>query len=101
MKYSQMNWCSTPDEPITGVLSAERGELQLPHGREEDAHYRFRPLFRRYCCRQSYRYGYRNLRLETQYLKMDIEKIAGFDHERDEWMVVDPPDDPTFLEVRE
>jgi hypothetical protein len=32
---------------------------------------------------------------------MDIEKIAGFDHERDEWMVVDPPDDPTFLEVRE
>ncbi len=36
-----------------------------------------------------------------KYLKMDIEKIADFDHEGDEWAVVDSPDDPTFVEVRE
>ncbi len=36
-----------------------------------------------------------------KYLKMDIEKITDFDHEGDEWVVVDSPDDPTFVEVRE
>jgi uncharacterized protein (TIGR00369 family) len=35
-----------------------------------------------------------------KYLKMDIEKIADFDHEGDEWMVNTLPDDPAFVEVK-
>ncbi len=34
-----------------------------------------------------------------KYLKMDIEKIADFDHEGDEWRVVELSDDPQFIEV--
>jgi len=34
-----------------------------------------------------------------KYLKMDIEKIADFDHEGDEWRVVELSDDPRFIEV--
>ena len=30
-----------------------------------------------------------------------IEKIADFDHEGDEWVVIDSPDDPLFIEVGE
>ncbi len=34
-----------------------------------------------------------------RYLKMDIEKIADFDHEGDEWQVVSSPGDPEFIEL--
>jgi len=34
-----------------------------------------------------------------KYLKMDIDKIADFDHEGDEWLVVSLPDDPAFVEI--
>jgi acyl-coenzyme A thioesterase PaaI-like protein len=34
-----------------------------------------------------------------RYLKMDIEKIADFDHQGDEWRVVTTPDDPLFVEI--
>lgn len=34
-----------------------------------------------------------------KYLKMDIEKIADFDHEGDEWQVVPLPDDPEVIDV--
>lgn len=30
-----------------------------------------------------------------KYLKMDIDKIADFDHDGDEWVVIDKKDDPT------
>ena len=30
---------------------------------------------------------------------MDIKKIADFDHEGDEWRVVELSDDPKFIEV--
>lgn len=36
-----------------------------------------------------------------KYLKMDIDKIADFDHEGDEWFVVDSPDDPEFIELHD
>ncbi len=36
-----------------------------------------------------------------RYLKMDIEKIADFDHEGDEWLVVKSPEDPGFIDVGE
>ena len=34
-----------------------------------------------------------------RYLKMDIEKIADFDHEGGDWQVVSSPDDPEFIEL--
>ncbi len=34
-----------------------------------------------------------------KYLKMDIEKIADFDHQGDAWQVVPSADDPEFLEI--
>jgi len=34
-----------------------------------------------------------------RYLKMDIDKIADFDHEGDEWRVVELSNDPQFIEV--
>jgi len=34
-----------------------------------------------------------------KYLKMDIEKIADFDHEGEDWRVVPLPDDPEFVEI--
>jgi hypothetical protein len=34
-----------------------------------------------------------------RYLKMDIDKIADFDHEGDEWQVVALPDDPDYIEL--
>jgi uncharacterized protein (TIGR00369 family) len=34
-----------------------------------------------------------------KYLKMDIDKIADFDHEGEDWQVVDLPDDPAFVEI--
>ncbi|NOR26609.1 MAG: PaaI family thioesterase [Desulforhopalus sp.] len=34
-----------------------------------------------------------------RYLKMDIEKIADFDQEGDEWQVVSSPGDPEFIEL--
>jgi acyl-coenzyme A thioesterase PaaI-like protein len=34
-----------------------------------------------------------------RYLKMDIDKIADFDHEGDEWRVVELANDPQFIEV--
>jgi len=34
-----------------------------------------------------------------KYLKMDIDKIADFDHEGDEWVVVASSDDPVFVDV--
>lgn len=34
-----------------------------------------------------------------RYLKMDIDKIADFDHEGDEWFIVDEPDDPREVEL--
>jgi len=34
-----------------------------------------------------------------RYLKMDIDKIADFDHEGDEWRVVELENDPQFIEV--
>ena len=36
-----------------------------------------------------------------KYLKMDIEKIADFDHEGEEWFVVESSDDPSFVDVGE
>ena len=36
-----------------------------------------------------------------KYLKMDIEKIADFDHEGDEWVIVESLDDPSFVDVGE
>lgn len=34
-----------------------------------------------------------------KYLKMDIDKIADFDHEGGEWLVVESSDDPLFIDV--
>jgi acyl-coenzyme A thioesterase PaaI-like protein len=34
-----------------------------------------------------------------KYLKMDIEKIADFDHQGEDWQVVPLPDDPEFIEI--
>jgi acyl-coenzyme A thioesterase PaaI-like protein len=34
-----------------------------------------------------------------RYLKMDIEKIADFEQEGDEWQVVSSPGDPEFIEL--
>jgi uncharacterized protein (TIGR00369 family) len=34
-----------------------------------------------------------------KYLKMEIDKIADFDHEGDEWQVVTLPEDPDFIEL--
>jgi acyl-coenzyme A thioesterase PaaI-like protein len=34
-----------------------------------------------------------------RYLKMDIDKIADFDHQGEEWLVVERPDDPEFVEL--
>ena len=36
-----------------------------------------------------------------KYLKMDIEKIADFDHQGDAWKVIPTSDDPLFIEVPE
>ena len=36
---------------------------------------------------------------EGQYLKMDIEKIAEFDHEGDDWQVFSAADDPQEVEI--
>jgi acyl-coenzyme A thioesterase PaaI-like protein len=36
-----------------------------------------------------------------RYLKMDIEKIADFDHQGDAWQVLSYPDDPEFVEIPE
>lgn len=36
-----------------------------------------------------------------RYLKMDIEKIADFDHQGDAWQVISCPDDPEFVEIPE
>ena len=34
-----------------------------------------------------------------KYLKMDIEKIADFDHQGEDWFVINSPDDPDFIEL--
>lgn len=34
-----------------------------------------------------------------KYLKMDIEKIADFDHQGDAWLVIPSADDPEFIEI--
>jgi uncharacterized protein (TIGR00369 family) len=34
-----------------------------------------------------------------KYLKMDIEKIAEFDHEGEDWQTVSLPEDPDFVEL--
>jgi len=34
-----------------------------------------------------------------KYLKMDLEKIADFDHEEQQWRVVRSPEDPEFVEL--
>ena len=34
-----------------------------------------------------------------KYLKMDIEKIADFDHQGDAWRVYASPNDPEFIEI--
>jgi len=34
-----------------------------------------------------------------RYLKMDIDKIADFDHEGEDWQVVSLPEDPDFIEI--
>lgn len=36
-----------------------------------------------------------------KYLKMDIEKIADFDHQGDAWKVIPTSDDPLFIEIPE
>jgi acyl-coenzyme A thioesterase PaaI-like protein len=36
---------------------------------------------------------------QGKYLKMDIEKIADFDHEGDEWQVIVEANDPQFFDV--
>lgn len=33
------------------------------------------------------------------YLKMDIEKIADFDHQGEDWRVISLPDDPSFVVI--
>ncbi len=35
-----------------------------------------------------------------KYLKMDIDKIADFDHEGEDWTLVDHPEDPSFVELK-
>lgn len=35
-----------------------------------------------------------------KYLKMDIEKIADFDHQGDAWKVIASPDDPECIEIQ-
>ncbi len=34
-----------------------------------------------------------------KYLKMDLEKIADFDHEEQQWQVVNHPNDPEYVEL--
>lgn len=34
-----------------------------------------------------------------KYLKMDIDKIADFDHQGEDWVVVDHPEDPGSVEI--
>lgn len=34
-----------------------------------------------------------------RYLKMDIDKIADFDHQGDEWQVIPLPEDPKFIDL--
>lgn len=34
-----------------------------------------------------------------KYLKMDIDKIADFDHQGEDWVVVDHPEDPDSVEI--
>jgi len=34
-----------------------------------------------------------------KYLKMDIDKIADFDHQGDAWKVIPNPEDPQFVEL--
>jgi len=36
---------------------------------------------------------------QGKYLKMDIEKIADFDHEGEEWRVLSDDDDPEYVEI--
>jgi len=36
---------------------------------------------------------------QGKYLKMDIEKIADFDHEGEEWRVLSDGDDPEYVEI--
>jgi len=36
-----------------------------------------------------------------KYLKMDIEKSPDFDHEGDDWVVNNLPEDPEFIEIKE
>lgn len=36
---------------------------------------------------------------QGRYLKMDIDKIADFDHEGEEWFVVEDPDDPSEIDI--
>lgn len=36
---------------------------------------------------------------QGKYLKMDIDKIADFDHEGEEWRVLSDGDDPEFVEL--
>lgn len=36
---------------------------------------------------------------EGKYLKMDIDKIADFDHQGDEWIIVPMADDPEYVEL--
>lgn len=36
-----------------------------------------------------------------KYLKMDIDKIAEFDHEGEDWQIVSLPEDPDFVELHE
>lgn len=38
---------------------------------------------------------------EGTYLKMNIEDIADFDHQAEEWMVISEPEDPDFFELIE
>ena len=36
---------------------------------------------------------------QGKYLKLDIDKIADFDHEGEEWLVLSDGDDPEYVEV--
>ena len=36
-----------------------------------------------------------------KYLKMDIDKIAEFDHEGEDWQMVSLPEDPDYVELHE
>ena len=36
---------------------------------------------------------------EGKYLKMDIDKIADFDHQGEEWIIVPMADDPEFFDL--